>query len=114
MSEGARNTISVIDRNVRLATPYAIVFALFGAILYATYVVVSTGITMKMNLLELGTEFLRTNMPIFAGGEIESGDLLSSRMMTETLLPMVYQAFVKFGAVDTAEELLIHTYKTVH
>jgi hypothetical protein len=44
------------------------------------------------------------NVPIFNGGEIEGGDLLSSRMMTETLLPMVYQAFDKFGAVDTVEE----------
>ena len=104
LSEGAKNTVSVVSSNIKLATPYAIVFALFGAILYATYVVVSTGITMKMNLLELGTEFLRTNMPIFTGGEIEGGDLLSSRMMTETLLPIVYQAFDKFGAVDTAEE----------
>ena len=104
LSEGARNTISVITKNVGLGVPYGIVFALFGAILYATFVVVSTGITMKMNLLDLGTEFLRTNMPIFTGGEIEGGDLLSSRMMTETLLPMVYQAFDKFGAVDTAEE----------
>ena len=43
-------------------------------------------------------------MPNFTGGEIESGDLLSSRMMTETLLPMVYQAFDKFSAVDTAKE----------
>ena len=104
LSEGAKNTVSVVSSNIKLATPYAIVFALFGAILYATYVVVSTGITMKMNLLELGTEFLRTNMPIFTGGEIEGGDLLSSRMMTETLLPMVYQAFDKFGAIDTTEE----------
>ena len=104
MSEGAKNTVSVVSSNIKVATPYAIVFALFGAILYATYVVVSTGITMKMNLLELGTEFLRTNMPIFTGGEIESADLLSSRMMTETLLPMVYQAFDKFGAIDAAEE----------
>ena len=86
MSEGARNTISVIDRNVRLATPYAIVFALFGSILYATFVVVSTEITMKRNLLDLGTEFLRTNMSIFTGGEIESVDLLSSRMMTENCI----------------------------
>ena len=107
MSEGARNTISVISRNIADATPYAIVFALFGAIFYATFVVVSTGITMKMNLLDLGTEFLRNNMPLFTGGEIENGDLLSSRMMTllpETVLPMVYQAFDKFAAIDTAEE----------
>ena len=74
--------------------------------MYATFLVVSTGITMKMNLLDLGTEFLRTNMPIFDfnPGKIDSEDLLSSRMMTETLLPMVYQAFDKFGAVDTVEE----------
>ena len=106
MSEGAKNTVSVVSSNIKVATPYAIVFALFGAILYATYVVVSTGITMKMNLLELGTEFLRTNMPIFDfnPGKIDSEDLLSSRMMTETLLPMVYQAFDKFGAIDAAED----------
>ena len=107
MSEGARNTISVIDRNVRLATPYAIVVALIAAVFYATFVVVSAGITLKSNLLNLGTEFLRTNMPLFTGGEIENGDLLSSRMMTllpETVLPMVYQAFDKFAAIDTAEE----------
>ena len=104
MSEGARNTISVITKNVGNATPYAIIFALFGAVLYATFLVVSTGITMKMNLLDLGTEFLRTNMPIFTGGKIDSEDLLSSRMMTETLLPMVYQAFDKFGAIDAADE----------
>jgi hypothetical protein len=102
MSETARNTITVISKNMREATPYAIIFVLFGAIFYATFVVVSAGITMKSNLLNMGTEFLRTNMPIFTGGEIENGDLLSSRMMT--LLPMVYQAFDKFGAVDTAEE----------
>ena len=104
MSEGARNTLSVITKNAALGVPYAILLAVFGAILYATFVVVSTGITMKMNLLDLGTEFLRNNMPIFTGGEIEGGDSLSSRMMTETLLPMVYQAFDKFGAIDTAEE----------
>ena len=106
LSEGARNTISVITKNVGNATPYAIIFALFGAVLYATFLVVSTGITMKMNLLDLGTEFLRTNMPIFDfnPGKIDSEDLLSSRMMTETLLPMVYQAFDKFGAIDAAEE----------
>ena len=46
------------------------------------------------------------NLPIFNGGRTEGGDRLSSRMMAETLLPMVYQAFDKFGAVDTAEELL--------
>ena len=107
MSETARNTITVISKNMREATPYAIIFVLFGAIFYATFVVVSAGITMKSNLLNMGTEFLRTNMPIFTGGEIENGDLLSSRMMTllpETVLPMVYQAFDKFGAIDTAEE----------
>ena len=45
-------------------------------------------------------------MPIFDfnPGKIDSEDLLSSRMMTETLLPMVYQAFDKFGAIDAAEE----------
>ena len=104
LSEGARNTISVVTKNVGNATPYAIILALFGAVLYATFVIVSTGITMKMNLLDLGTEFLRTNMPIFTGGKIDSEDLLSSRMMTETLLPMVYQAFDKFGAIDAADE----------
>ena len=51
----------------------------------------------------MGTEFLRNNLPLFTGDEI-SPDLMSSRMMTETLLPMVYQAFDKFGAVDTMEE----------
>ena len=94
MSEEARNTISVRDRNVQ--TAISLVFAKYGASLYALlaiFVIVSTGI-----------RFLRTNMPIFTGGEIESGDLLSSRMMTETLLPMVYQAFDKFGAIDAAEE----------
>ena len=103
LSEGARNTISVISKNIQLGTPYAIIFAVFGLILYATFVVTSTAITTKMSLLNMGTEFLRNNLPLFTGDEI-SPDLMSSRMMTETLLPMVYQAFDKFGAVDTMEE----------
>ena len=80
-------------------TAISLVFAKYGASLYALlaiFVIVSTGI-----------RYLRTNMPIFTGGKIESGDLLSSRMMTllpETVLPMVYQAFDKFAAIDTAEE----------
>ena len=52
-----------------------------------------------MNLWNLGTEFMTKNLPLFMGETV-----MENRMMTDTLIPMVYQALDKFGAIDTSPE----------
>ena len=71
--------------------PMILLYILFNTYIHSSYNIYNNSRSGK-------------NVPIFNDGEIEGGDLLSSRMMTETLLPMVYQAFDKFGAVDTLEK----------
>ena len=85
------------------AFPYIIVLSLAAAVAYITFSAFSVAVATKQNLWNLGTTYLRDNLPIFSTEQGDTGTF-ANRMMTDYLAPYIIPLMENFPQVYEGKE----------
>ena len=87
-----------------MAFPYVIVLGLAAAAAYITFSTVSVAIATKRKLWNLGTTYLRENLPIFSTDDQGETSAFANRMMTDYLAPYIIPLIENFPQMYEGEE----------
>merc|ERR1719507_163292 len=103
LSKSAQNGIATVEKGMKKAFPYIIVLSLAAAVAYITFSAFSVAVATKQNLWNLGTTYLRDNLPIFSTEQGDTGTF-ANRMMTDYLAPYIIPLMENFPQVYEGKE----------
>jgi len=103
VTKSAQNGIATVQRGLGVAFPYVLVLSLAALVTYVTFSAVSFAVATKTNLWNMGSNYLRENLPIFS---TEQGDTstFANRMMTDYLAPYIIPLIHNFPQMYEGEE----------
>ena len=92
-----------VQRGLGVAFPYVLVLSLAAMLAYVIFSAVSFAVATKTNLWNMGTNYLKENLPIFS---TEQGDTstFANRMMTDYLAPYIIPLIHNFPQMYEGEE----------